>query len=248
MKNPKKLRLDVLLVKKGLADSREKAQALIMAGSVTAGGSSAVKPGSLVDPEAAIGIKEGLKYVGRGGIKLDGALDGLGIDIDGLTAMDVGSSTGGFVDCLLKRGAKKVFAVDVGKGLLDARLRADPRVVVLEQRNIRYLDDAELGEKIDIATIDVSFISLTKVLPRVKGFLKQGGKILALIKPQFEVGKGRVGKGGIVRVAALHDEVVLGIKAFAEGNGLNALSTIPSPITGAKGNKEFWIYLTNNAG
>lgn len=247
MRNEKKSRLDVLLVKKGLAESREKAQALIMAGSVTVVGSSAVKPGLLVDPEAVIAVKQGLKYVGRGGIKLEGALDGLGISVDGLIAMDVGSSTGGFVDCLLKRGAKKVFAVDVGHGLLDARLRSDPRVVLLERRNIRHLDEAEVGDSIDIATIDVSFISLEKVLPKVKGFLKQGGKILALIKPQFEVGKGRVGKGGVVRDAALHGSVVERIKGFAEGIGLAGVSIAPSPITGAKGNKEFWIYLTDKA-
>ncbi|MDP2688915.1 MAG: TlyA family RNA methyltransferase, partial [Deltaproteobacteria bacterium] len=192
---------------------------------------------------SGIVLKESLPFVSRGGVKLAGMLDAAGFDVAGLTAIDIGSSTGGFTDCLLKRGASKVYAVDVGKGILDMRLRNDPRVTVLEERNIRYLDPAETGGPVDLAVIDVSFISLEKVLPRAKELLKEGGAIFALIKPQFEVGKGQVGKGGIVKDPDKHREVVERIKEFSTNLGFKPVATGESPIKGAKGNREFWIFL-----
>lgn len=239
----KKERIDSLLVEKGLVPTRQKAQALIMAGKVFVQGALVDKPGREVDPGSEISVKEGLPFVGRGGVKLASFLDQTGLDVAGMTALDIGSSTGGFTDCLLKRGAARVYAVDVGKGLIDQGLRSDPRVVVLEERNIRYLDPSEVGEPVDLAVIDVSFISLEKVLPRVREFLKGKGEVLALIKPQFEVGKGQVGKGGVVRDPAMHVEVVERIAGFSEGIGYVVRATGESPITGAKGNREFWIYL-----
>lgn len=244
MKRPEKERIDVLLVEKGLAQSRHKAQALLMAGKVLVDGAVVDKAGREVGRESAIALKEEMPYVGRGGVKLAGALDNFAVDATGFTVMDVGASTGGFTDCLLKRGARLIYAVDVGKGILDMRLRNDPRVRVLEERNIRHLDRSEIPEPIDLAVIDVSFISLEKVLPRVKEFLREGGRVLALIKPQFEVGKGQVGKGGIVRDPEKHREVVEKIKGFSASMGFNVIATAESPITGAKGNREFWIYLS----
>lgn len=243
MKRPEKERIDVLLVESGLAQSRHKAQALLMAGKVLVDGVTVDKAGKEVDRERAITLKEEMPYVGRGGVKLAGALDSFALDVTGFTAMDVGASTGGFTDCLLKRGARFIYAVDVGKGILDISLRNDTRVRVLEERNIRNLDPSEIPEPIDLAVIDVSFISLEKVLPRVKDFLREGGGVLALIKPQFEVGKGRVGKGGVVRDPEKHREVVEKIKAFSASMGFGVIATAESPITGAKGNREFWIYL-----
>ncbi|WKZ31970.1 MAG: TlyA family RNA methyltransferase [Thermodesulfobacteriota bacterium] len=239
----KKERIDSLLVEKGLVQSRQKAQALIMAGKVFVDGELVDKPGREIDPESEISLKEGLPFVGRGGVKLASFLDQTGLDVAGMTAIDIGASTGGFTDCLLKRGAARVYAVDVGKGLIDQGLRSDPRVVVLEERNIRYLDPSEVGVPVDLAVIDVSFISLEKVLPRVMEFLKEKGAVLALIKPQFEVGKGQVGKGGVVRDPRMHAEVVERISRFSEGVGYKVISTGESPITGAKGNREFWIRL-----
>jgi 23S rRNA (cytidine1920-2'-O)/16S rRNA (cytidine1409-2'-O)-methyltransferase len=242
----KKIRIDSLLVEKGLVPTRQKAQALIMAGKVMTGSVVIDKPGKEVDPESVITVKESLPFVGRGGVKLAGFLDETGIDAKGLVAMDVGASTGGFTDCLLKRGAARVYAVDVGKGLIDVSLRSDARVKVLEEKNIRYLDPSEIGEAVDLAVIDVSFISLEKVLPKVAEFVKDGGLVLALIKPQFEVGKGHVGKGGIVRDAEQHREVVERIGRFSASTGFTVRSTGTSPILGAKGNREFWICLVNN--
>ncbi|MBW7956908.1 MAG: TlyA family RNA methyltransferase [Deltaproteobacteria bacterium] len=239
----KKERIDSLLVEKGLVQSRQKAQALIMAGKVFVEGALVDKPGREIDPESEISLKEGLPFVGRGGVKLASFLDQTGLDVAGMTALDIGASTGGFTDCLLKRGAAKVYAVDVGKGLIDQSLRSDPRVVVLEERNIRYLDPSEVGGPVDLAVIDVSFISLEKVLPKVREFLKEKGAVLALIKPQFEVGKGQVGKGGVVRDPRMHAEVVERIARFSEGVGYRVVSRGESPITGAKGNREFWIFL-----
>ncbi|OGP14280.1 MAG: hypothetical protein A2054_02270 [Deltaproteobacteria bacterium GWA2_55_10] len=244
-KKPKKERIDSLLVERGLVASRQKAQALIMAGKVLVAGNMVDKPGKEVDPGADIALKEELPFVGRGGLKLSGFLDQIGLDVAGMIAMDVGASTGGFTDCLLQRGAKKVYAIDVGKGLIDSKLRQDERVVLLEEKNIRYLDPDEVGGKVGLIVIDVSFISLEKVLPKVREFLDENGIVLALIKPQFEVGKGQVGKGGIVKDPALHLEVVDRIKAFSEASGYKVMSTGDSQITGAKGNKEFWIYLMN---
>lgn len=216
---------------------------MIMAGKVMVGTVVVTKAGTPVDPDSVITLKEASPFVGRGGLKLAGALDAFGMDALGVTAIDIGASTGGFTDCLLKRGAAHVYAIDVGKGILDARLRGDARVTVLEGRNFRYLDPAEVPVKADLAVIDVSFISLEKVLPKVKEFLKEGGCVLALVKPQFEVGKEEVGKGGIVREPALHKRVVERILEFSASIGFTPRSTAESPITGAKGNREFWVYL-----
>ena len=239
----KKTRIDSLLTTRGLVESRARAQALIMAGRVLVEGAVVDKAGRLVNSESRITLKEGLKYVSRGGIKLAGFLDEFAVEVGGLVVLDVGASTGGFTDCLLKRGAARVIAVDVGKGILDYTLRNDPRVRVLEGRNIRYMEPSDLGEVVDLAVIDVSFISLEKVLAKVKALVKTDGRILALVKPQFEVGKGEVGKGGIVRDPAKHRAVVERIKGFAATLGLSPVAEGESPITGAKGNKEFWVYL-----
>jgi 23S rRNA (cytidine1920-2'-O)/16S rRNA (cytidine1409-2'-O)-methyltransferase len=240
-----KVRIDRLLTESGLVESRHKAQALVMAGRVLVDGLVVDKAGKEVDSESRITIKEALRYVSRGGLKLEGALDGFSIDVTGLKVLDCGSSTGGFTDCLLKRGAEGVVAVDVGRGLLDSKLRDDDRVKVIEGRNIRYLEPEEVGEELDLAVIDVSFISLTKVLPRVKGFLREKGEILALVKPQFEVGKGEVGKGGIVKDPEKHRRVIEGLKVFSLELNLSPLGVTESPIKGAKGNKEFWLYLSS---
>jgi 23S rRNA (cytidine1920-2'-O)/16S rRNA (cytidine1409-2'-O)-methyltransferase len=239
----KKVRIDNLMVERGLAPSRSRAQALLMAGKVLLGTTRIDKPGTQVDPECELTLKEELPYVGRGGLKLAGFLDEAGVDPRGLVTLDVGSSTGGFTDCLLQRGAEKVYAVDVGKALMEQRLRDDPRVHLIEGRNVRYLEAAEIGEKVDLVVIDVSFISLEKVLPVIKGFVKGGGHIAALVKPQFEVGRGEVGKGGIVRDPDKHRAVMERIKEFSIGEGLTPLKEAESAIKGAKGNKEFWIYL-----
>jgi 23S rRNA (cytidine1920-2'-O)/16S rRNA (cytidine1409-2'-O)-methyltransferase len=239
----RKVRIDALLTERGLAESRSKARALIMAAKVLVDGAVVDKAGREVSSGSVITLKESMPYVGRGGVKLAGALDGFRMDVTGLVALDVGSSTGGFTDCLLQRGAERVHAVDVGRGLLDFRLRGDPRVHLLEGRNIRHIEDEEIGEKIDLAVVDVSFISLTKVLPKVRGLVKEGGRVLALVKPQFEVGKGEVGKGGIVKDAEKHRRVVGRIKGFAEGLGFKPVAEAESPIKGAKGNREFWVLL-----
>ncbi|MFZ3073014.1 MAG: TlyA family RNA methyltransferase [Thermodesulfobacteriota bacterium] len=239
----KKVRLDMLLVELGLAESVLGALPIIMAGKVLVDGRVADKAGAEVLRESEVSIKEDSPFVGRGGLKLQGALKDFDITVSGLIAMDAGSSTGGFTDCLLKNGASRVYAVDVGKGLMDDSLRRDPRVCLMEGRNIRHLDAAEVGERIDIATIDVSFISLKKVIPKLKEFLKPDGRVLALIKPQFEAGKELVGKGGVVRDPLVHQAVVEDIKSFSEGAGFKVLGVSCSKITGAKGNAEFWIYL-----
>lgn len=240
----RKTRIDTLIFERGLAESRQRAQALIMAGVVSIAGVRVDKPGKEVPSDSEIDVRESLPFVGRGGLKLEGMLDATGFDPSGLTAVDIGSSTGGFTDCLLKRGAARVWAIDVGKGILDYRLRSDARVVVLEERNIRHLDPAEIGAPVDMAVIDVSFISLEKVLPKARELLKEGGAVFALIKPQFEVGKGQVGKGGIVRDPEKHAEVVERIRDFAVSIGFTPVATGQSPIKGTKGNREFWIYLT----
>lgn len=243
MAKTEKTRIDSLLVLMGLAPTRAKSQALIMAGSVLVDGAVVDKPGREVNRESAIEIKAGLPFVGRGGVKLSGALEAFDINVEGLTIVDIGSSTGGFTDCALKRGAKKVYAIDVGKSLLDCHLRNDPRVVVLEGYNIRHFDPALITDLIDMAVIDVSFISLVKVLPKALELLRENGALLALVKPQFEAGKGRVGKGGIVRDEAVHREVVDRIKEFALNLGFRVAGEAQSSITGAKGNREFWVWL-----
>ncbi|RJP96364.1 MAG: TlyA family RNA methyltransferase [Desulfobacteraceae bacterium] len=240
-----KKRLDVLLVDKGLAPSRQRAQSLIMAGSILVDGQPVDKPGAMIFESAVIVNKGGdLPFVSRGGLKLQEALDFLDMDVSGYVCLDVGASTGGFTDCLLQRLAARVYAIDVGYGQLDWRLRQDPRVVVIERSNIRYATPEILPEPFDLITVDVSFISLKIVIPAVIPFLKQQGKILALIKPQFEVGKGEVGKGGVVKDPALHEAVIADLSVFFSDAGFVPGPVIPSPILGPKGNREFIIFLT----
>ncbi len=243
IKKPKKIRIDILITELGLVKSRQRAQALIMAGRVTVNEQRVDKAGTRIDPEARIVVKEDMPYVGRGGLKLKGALVDFKIDPSGLVAMDVGSSTGGFTDCLLQEGVSKVYAIDVGKGLIDYSLRIDDRVVLLESVNIRYLPQDAVAEKAEIIVIDVSFISLNKVLPVLLKFMAEKAMVLALVKPQFEVGKGQLGKGGIVKDPEKHKAVVSDMKVFSEAAGFEVLGTTVSTIKGAKGNKEFWLYL-----
>ena len=245
-KKVRKERIDKLLVEKGIIQSREKARALIIAGKVIVEGRVIDKPGTQVDMEAQLQLQGGESpYVSRGGDKLEGALKAFEIDPKGMVVMDVGASTGGFTDCVLQKGAKKVYAVDVGYGLLAWKLQKDLRVVNLERRNIRYLQREEVQEEMDLILIDTSFISIEKFLSHLLGFLKKGGFILGLIKPQFEVGRGEVGKGGVVRDGVLHQKVVDRISNFSRGIGLKVLGVIESPLRGPKGNKEFFIYLRN---
>lgn len=236
-----KQRLDRLLVERGLAQSREKAQALIMAGDVLVEGQKALKPGHSIDAASKIEIAGKAPYVSRGGVKLAAALDAFGIDVAGCVCLDIGSSTGGFTDCLLQRGAARVHAVDVGSGQLDWKLRNDPRVIVHEGINARHLRFEQIGEPADLATFDVSFISVTLVLPAALPLLRSGGRMVILIKPQFEVGKGHVGKGGIVRNAELHREACVRVEDVVTHLGFET-SIMESPILGAEGNKEFLLY------
>lgn len=239
-----KQRLDKLMVERGLAPSRERAQALIMAGQVVVGDHAVDKSGHQVPVDSEIRIKgDVLPFVSRGGLKLRKALHQFGIDVSGLVAIDVGASTGGFTDCLLQAGVLKVFAVDVGHGQLAWKLQQDPRVINIEKTNIRYLTPDKLGETPDLAVIDASFISLSKILPATVALIKPGGRIIALIKPQFEVGKGEVGKGGIVRDPADHQRVIEDVCRTAQAMGLEVAGLCESPITGADGNREFLILL-----
>jgi len=239
----KKNRIDKLLFERGLAPSRERAQALVMAGCVLVNETPAAKPGQLVDPEAAIRIRgEDHPYVGRGGVKLAAALEAFGVDAKGKICMDVGASTGGFTDCLLKHGAARVYAIDVGYGQLAHAIATDPRVVVLERQNIRTIDPALIPEPIAIAAIDVSFISLELVFPHVDRLLAPDASVIALVKPQFEVGRELVGKGGIVRDPASHELAVAKVRAAGEAQGWRCAGVIESPILGAKGNREFLIH------
>jgi 23S rRNA (cytidine1920-2'-O)/16S rRNA (cytidine1409-2'-O)-methyltransferase len=238
-----KLRLDRLLVERGLVESRERGQAMIIAGNVLANGQKVDKPGSLVIANADIrilGVQ--MAYVSRGGLKLEKALGEFEIDVKEKTCLDVGASTGGFTDCLLQYGAKKVYAVDVGYGQMAWKIRQDPRVVVIERTNIRDIDPALIPEKVDIVVIDVSFISLEKVIPSVLRLLNPGAGIISLIKPQFEVGKGQVGKGGIVRDETARETAKNRVAAFIAGQGFIVKGIIPSPITGQDGNVEYLIY------
>jgi 23S rRNA (cytidine1920-2'-O)/16S rRNA (cytidine1409-2'-O)-methyltransferase len=240
----KKIRLDLILVEKGLARSRQRARALVMAGRVLVNNQVIDKAGALVLRDDDIALKEtDHSYVSRGGLKLAKALQIFEIDIDGFVCLDVGASTGGFTDCLLQSGASRVFAVDVGYGQLAWKLRQDSRVVVIERTNIRHMPAEIIPKPVDLVTIDVSFISLKIVIPAVMQFIKKDAAILALIKPQFEVGKGKVGKGGIVRDSSQHTEVINDLSEHFLQHGLLSRSVIPSPILGSKGNKEFFIYL-----
>jgi 23S rRNA (cytidine1920-2'-O)/16S rRNA (cytidine1409-2'-O)-methyltransferase len=235
-------RLDRVLVERGLVETREKAQALILAGNVLVEGRKIEKAGTLVDAAAAIEIlPPKSRYVGRGGMKLEAALAELRWDVQGLVCLDIGSSTGGFVDCLLQHGAARVIAVDVGTSQLDWRLRQDPRVRLLERTNARYLTWEQIGEKADLITMDVSFISATRILPALPQFAKPGARLLVLVKPQFEVGKGQVGKGGIVRDAALHEQAVAQVHECAASLGFADSRAFPCPILGAEGNQEFFL-------
>lgn len=236
-------RLDVMLLEKGLVSSRQRAQALIMARKVMVDNQPVDKPGRQISTDAVISLKEDLPFVSRGGLKLLAAVNAWQIDVNGAVCMDVGASTGGFTDCLLQHGARKVFSVDVGYGQLAWKLRQDQRVVSMERTNIRYLEPEAVPCPIELATIDVSFISLKIVVPSVLRFMRPGGVIVALIKPQFEVGKGKVGKGGVVRDPALHDAVVRELVGFFSSNHLAPGPVIPSPILGPKGNREFIIRL-----
>jgi len=244
-----KERLDKLLVDRGIVQSRERARTMILAGDVAVDGKRIDKPGIQIDVEARLQLRGGdSSYVSRGGDKLEGALRAFAVDPRGMVVMDVGASTGGFTDCVLQKGAEKVYTVDVGYGQLAWRLRKDPRVVNLERRNIRYLRREEVKEEMDLVLIDTSFISIEKFLPNLLAFLKRGGAILGLIKPQFEVGRGEVGKGGVVRDEALHKRVIDRISDFSRGLGLKVLGVTESPLLGPKGNKEFFIYLKKEDG
>lgn len=240
-----KQRLDKLMVERGLVPSREKAQALIMAGQVVVGEHAILKAGHQVQADVQLRIKgEQPRYVSRGGLKLEKGLDYFDISPADQTAVDVGASTGGFTDCLLQRGAERVYAVDVGYGQLAWKLREDPRVVVLEKTNIRHLQAEQLDPLPTLAVIDASFISLKLVLPPTLSLLKPPATVIALIKPQFEVGKGAVGKGGIVRDQRLHQEVLADMEELADKLGVKLLGICESPITGADGNKEFLMGLS----
>jgi len=239
-----KQRLDALLVEKRLAQSRKRAMALILAGEVWVDGKRITKAGTQVPVDCTIKIAgKDIPYVSRGGVKLEAALHAFNLDVTGLACLDVGASTGGFTDCLLKHGATHVTAVDVGYGQLDTKLRSDPRVKVIERTNIRHLDAEALPSPVDLACIDVSFISLKIVVPAVLKFMKQPGHIICLVKPQFEVGKGLVGKGGVVRDPALHKAVIQDLSKAFQGLKLRVLDVIPSPILGPKGNQEFLMHL-----
>lgn len=237
-----KERLDVLLVELGLADSRQRAQRLIMAGQVAVEDRIVDKPGTRVLSSAAVRVKEGLPYVSRGGYKLAAALDAFGLVVEGRVVADVGASTGGFTDCLLQRGAARVYAIDVGYGQLAWKLQTDPRVVILDRTNARYLES--LPERVDLVTIDVSFISLKLIIPRVLDWLQAGGQILALVKPQFEAGRHQVGKGGVVRDPDVHRAVLADLAHWTQNQDVGLMGLIPSPITGPAGNVEFlahWV-------
>ncbi len=233
--------MDVLLVERGLAETRQRAQALLLAGEVQVDGRTVTKAGTLVPEEAGIVVRAPLKYVSRGGLKLEAALDGFGVDVRGKVCADLGASTGGFTDVLVQRGAARVYAVDVGYGQLAYKLRRDARVVVMDRVNIRLLE--ALPEPVDFATIDVSFISLTLVLPTAYRLLKSTGETIALIKPQFEAGREQVGKGGVVRDPRVHRSVLERITQYAAANDWTLRGLRRSPITGAEGNVEFLIWL-----
>jgi 23S rRNA (cytidine1920-2'-O)/16S rRNA (cytidine1409-2'-O)-methyltransferase len=241
-----KKRLDVLLTERGYADTRTKAQAIIMSGNVYVQGQKADKPGMSFEESVDIEVRGAVcPYVSRGGLKLEKALRDFGVKPEGFVCSDSGASTGGFTDCLLQQGAKKVFAIDVGYGQLDWKIRSDPRVVVMERTNVRYVTPEQLGEPLDLSVIDVSFISLSIVLPVIKTFLKpDSGQVLCLIKPQFEAGKEKVGKKGVVREPETHKEVLDNFVALADSLGFRILGLTFSPVKGPEGNIEFLGHLT----
>ncbi len=238
---PKRARLDTVLVEQGLFVSREQAQRAVMAGSVKLDDRVLNKSSLLVERDARLSVAESPKFVGRGGLKLEGALDHFRLDATNATALDIGASTGGFTDCLLQRGAARVFAIDVGHGQLAWKIRTDLRVVVRENLNARHLNRAEIPEPIDLCVIDVSFISLTLILPQAFDLITPSGVIVALIKPQFELGKADVGRGGIVSDPALHTKAQRKIEQFVVGQGYIVEGLFAAPITGTDGNQEFFI-------
>ena len=242
-----KKRLDVLLVEQGLADSREKAKAIIMSGIVYVDNNKEDKAGTTFEETARIEVRGNtLKYVSRGGLKLEKAMNNFGVTLEGKVCMDVGSSTGGFTDCMLQNGAVKVYSVDVGHGQLAWKLRNDERVVCMEKTNIRYVTPDDIDDVIEFASIDVSFISLTKVLPAVRELMTPGGEIVCLIKPQFEAGREKVGKKGVVRELSTHIEVVQMIVDYARANGFRTLHLSYSPIKGPEGNIEYLLHITKD--
>lgn len=244
----KKERLDILLVNKGLASSREKAKAIIMSGIVYVDGEKEDKAGQTFPENAVIEVRGNtLKYVSRGGLKLEKAMNEFDLKLDGNICMDVGSSTGGFTDCMLQNGAVKVYAVDVGHGQLDWKLRNDERVVCMEKTNIRYVTPDDIEDKIDFSSIDVSFISLTKVLLPVKELLTDKGRIVCLIKPQFEAGREKVGKKGVVRDKKVHEEVIEMVTEYAKSIELYPINLDFSPVKGPEGNIEYLLYLTKDS-
>lgn len=239
-----KKRLDILVTERGLAESREKAKTLIMAGQVYVDGQKADKPGDTFSDDAAVEVRgKGLPYVSRGGLKLEKAMREFGLQLQGRTCMDIGASTGGFTDCMLQNGAQRVYSVDVGYGQLAWSLRTDPRVVNLERTNARYLTREQVPEEIGFFSVDVSFISLTLILPAVRPLLAEHGQAVCLIKPQFEAGREKVGKKGVVRDKAVHEEVIEKIRSFALENGFSVLGLTFSPVKGPEGNIEYLIYL-----
>lgn len=241
-----KERLDVILYNRGLFESREKAKAAIMAGMVYVSGERSDKPGLSCDLECEIEIKgKPIPYVSRGGLKLEKAISEFGIELDGLTCVDVGASTGGFTDVMLKNGAVKVYSVDVGYGQLAWELRNDPRVICMERTNFRYVTNEQIKEPIDFGSADVSFISLKLILPPLKALLKPGGKVVCLIKPQFEAGRSKVGKKGVVKDPKIHEEVICEIMKAATDMGFSVAGLSFSPITGPEGNIEYLLYLIN---
>ena len=243
-----KERLDVLLVKNGLAESREKAKAIIMSGIVYVDGQKEDKAGTTFEETAKLEVRGAtLRYVSRGGLKLEKAMTQFGVELSGKVCMDVGASTGGFTDCMLQNGAVKVYAVDVGHGQLAWKLRNDPRVVCMEKTNIRYVTPEDLEEPVEFASIDVSFISLTKVLGPVKELLTENGQIVCLIKPQFEAGREKVGKKGVVREKSTHLEVIEMVISFAVSIGFEVMNLEYSPIKGPEGNIEYLVYIRKEA-
>ena len=244
----KKLRLDQLLVGKGLFASREQAQRAVMAGEVKVGTRIAAKPSQLLEADAAIAVKPTRKYVGRGALKLEGALDHFKIEVHGKVALDIGASTGGFTDCLLQQGAAKVYAVDVGHGQLDWKLRNDPRVIALEKLNARFLSREHVPELVDLCVIDVSFISLTLILPNAFDLITPAGVVLGLIKPQFELQRADVGSGGVVRDPELHQRAQDKIVQFVTRLGHIVTGIVPSAIKGTDGNQEFFACLRKRLG
>ena len=239
-----KVRADVLLLERGLAPSRERARALILAGRVFSNEVRVDKAGHLLRADAPLSVRgDPMPYVSRGGLKLEGALDAFSLDPTGLVVADVGASTGGFTDCLLQQGAARVYAIDVGYGQLHMKLRNDPRVVVMERTNARYLAPKDLPEPVDLVVIDASFIGLAKLLPTIKGLLRAGGEVVALVKPQFEVGRGLVGKGGVVRDDALREQTADSVTEAAAALGFEPKGRADAAVAGPKGNREIFLRL-----